>query len=381
MAQKKDQKTGKWYYYGSYLQKDGKRVQYKKRGFSTERKARIAEEEFREEIENTKEKILFNDLIDKYEEYTDGRIKESSHNKHHSILKKWRNRFGDVYVQDLKEDELQSFVDELDKNYSKRYVEKIYYDASAVFNFGVKKKLIQFNPLVDVEKNERPNEAKKEMLFWEPDDFDKFIVNVDDIMWKTLFSTLYLMGCRKGECIALTWKDIDFKDKTMNINKTSGAKERNKKVKYTTPKTNNSYRIITIPNSLVRLLKEWKEVESTFSGFSEDSFVFGNDLPMPAETIRRNFDKYTKLTNLKLRKEEHIPRIRVHDLRHSHASYLINNMSNGFTDYDIAKRLGDTLETLHNTYAHWFKTKDSKIIHFMNTDINFDKKIENTIRT
>lgn len=369
MAQKLDKKTKKWYYYGSYV-KNGKKIQYKKRGFSTERKARIAEEEFRNEIETTKDKILFNDLIDEYERFTDGRIKESSHNKHHSILKKWRSRFGKVYVQDLKENELQSFVDELDKRYAKRYVEKIFYDASAVFNFGVKKKLIEFNPLKDIEKNERPNEMKKEMLFWEPDEFEKFIGNVDDIMWKTLFSTLYLMGCRKGECIALTWKDIDLNKKTMDIHKTSGAKERNKKVKYTTPKTDNSYRIITIPNSLIELLKEWKKVESTFNGFSEDSFVFGNDLPLPAETIRRNFDKYTKVTNLKLREEEQIPRIRLHDLRHSHASYLINNMEKGFTDYDIAKRLGDTLETLHKTYAHWFKQKDAKIIDFMNTDLS-----------
>ena len=92
-------------------------------------------------------------------------------------------------------------------------------------------------------------------------------------------------------------------------------------------------------------------------------------MPIPAETIRRVFDNYIKETNLKLREDEQIPRIRIHDLRHSHASYLINNMSNGFTDYDIAKRLGDTIETLHNTYAHWFKTKDSKIIEFMDNDI------------
>ena len=63
MAQKLDKKTKKWYYYGSYV-KNGKKIQYKKRGFSTERKARIAEEEFRNEIETTKDKILFNDLID-----------------------------------------------------------------------------------------------------------------------------------------------------------------------------------------------------------------------------------------------------------------------------------------------------------------------------
>lgn len=43
-------------------------------------------------------------------------------------------------------------------------------------------------------------------------------------------------------------------------------------------------------------------------------------------------------------------------------------MSAGFTDFDIAKRLGDTVETLHNVYAHWFKAGDQGIIDFMNSD-------------
>lgn len=384
MAQKKDQKTGKWYYYGKY-KKDGVFKNYKKRGFKTRRDAIRAEEEFLAYIEESKNKIKFSELSKIYLANAKTQIKSSSIKDHKSSIKKWNEVIGDKYIQDLTTEDLQKYVSELDDKYSKNYVEKIFYGANTVFRYGVLHNFIDFNPLDKVNRNRRPNEMPKEMLFWEPDEFEKFIVNVDDIMWKTLFSTLYLMGCRKGECIALTWKDIDFTKKTMNINKTSGAKDRNKKVKYTTPKTKNSYRIITIPDSLLSLLKEWKSIECTFSGFSEDSFIFGNDLPLPAETIRRHFDRYTKLTNFKLRKEEQIPRIRVHDLRHSHASYLINNMEKGFSDYDIAKRLGDTLETLHNTYAHWFKAKDSKIINFMNMDINkininLDQKVENTIK-
>lgn len=376
MAQKYDKKTKKWYYYGSYV-KHGKRIQYKKRGFTTERKARIAEEDFRARIEQEQDKILFNELIDKYEQFTYGRIKESSYDKHQSILKKWRSRFGDIFVQDLDEDEIQEFVNELDDKYSKRYVEKIFYTANSVFKYGIKKKLIKLNPLDFVERNARPNEQEKEMLFWEPEEFNGFIKYVDDPLWNTMFSTLFYMGIRKGEAFALQWKDIDFKAKTMKIYKTSGQKQRARKVKYTTPKTDNSYRTITMPNALMEKLTNWNNIEKNFYGYSQDSFVFGNDLPIPAETLRRNFDRYIDLANEKIKEnalndvsfEEPIQRIRVHDLRHSHASYLINNKSVGFTDFDIAKRLGDTVETLHKTYAHWFKKKDSKIVEFMNSDI------------
>ena len=372
MAQKKDQKTGKWYFYGKY-KKDGVFKNYKKRGFKTKREAVLAEEKFLLELTRSQNNITLSQLMDKYLANAKSQVKESTVDNNQGALKKWVRKFGDMYVSEITRAELQDFVDELDARYSKRYVEKIFYCGNTMFNYGLTKELIDKNPLTGVERDKRPNEMKKEMLFWEPDEFEKFIANVDDIMWKTLFSTLYMMGIRRGECIALTWKDIDFAKKTMDIHKTSSSKQRNKKVKYTTPKTKNSYRIITIPDALLSLLKEWKSVESTFSGFNENSFVFGNDLPLPAENIRRNFIRYIKLTNDKLRDEEKIQQIRIHDLRHSHASYLINNMEKGFSDYDIAKRLGDTLETLHNTYAHWFKTKDSKIIDFMNMDINLDQ--------
>ena len=367
MAQKRDEKTGKWYYYGSYL-KNGKRVQYKKRGFDTKKEARREEDKFRDSIANIKEYITFGELSERYIQFAKGRIKDSSLYKNIYSINKWNETFRDTPVSDMDKHIMQSYIDGLDKQYSKKYVEKLFYCANTIFKYGIQNELIDFNPLDRVVKNTRPNERKKEMLFWELDDFKKFIVNVDDIQWKAFFSTLYFMGIRRGECIALTWKDIDFENRTINIDKTSGARDRTKKVKYTTPKTNNSYRKITMPNVLIETLKEWQKIESKFYGYSQDSFVFGNDLPLPAENIRRAFDRYIKETNLKLREDEQIPRIRIHDLRHSHASYLINNMSNGFTDYDIAKRLGDTIETLHNTYAHWFKTKDSKIIDFMNTD-------------
>ena len=376
MAQKYDKKTKKWYYYGSYV-KNGKRIQYKKRGFTTERKARIAEEDFRYRIEHEKDKILLNELIDKYEDFMNGRIKESSHDNHTSVLKKWRIRFGNTFVQDLNENEIQEYVDELDKKYSKRYVNKIFYAANSVFKYGVKKKIINLNPLDFVDLNKRPNEKEKEMLFWEPEEFNSFIKYVDDPLWNTMFSTLFYMGIRKGEAFALQWKDIDFNAKTMRINKTSGTKQRTKKIKYTTPKTDNSYRIITIPNTLMEKLTNWNNIEKNFYGYSQDSFVFGNDLPIASETLRSNFNKYIELANAEIIKniiedvnvEKPIKKIRIHDLRHSHASYLINNMEKGFSDYDIAKRLGDTVETLHKTYAHWFKKKDAKIIDFMNTDL------------
>ena len=74
-----------------------------------------------------------------------------------------------------------------------------------------------------------------------------------------------------------------------------------------------------------------------------------------------------------------LPDIRVHDLRHSHASYLINNMSDQFTVYDIAKRIGDTVDTVLNTYAHWFnKDVDRKVVNAIDQQITTSSDSESS---
>lgn len=118
-----------------------------------------------------------------------------------------------------------------------------------------------------------------------------------------------------------------------------------------------------MPNVLVDLIKEWKAIQSKFEGYSKDFYVFGLDEPVADSTLQNKHLKYTREAQIR---GYDVPRIPIHGFRHSHASFLINNMSTSFTDFDIAKRLGDTVETLHNTYFHWFQSGDQSIVDFMN---------------
>ena len=89
---------------------------------------------------------------------------------------------------------------------------------------------------------------------------------------------------------------------------------------------------------------------------------------MPEDYPRRYMEKLINEVNQDTKAK--IDRITIHEFRHSHASYLINNMSDQFTVYDIAKRLGDTVETVLSTYAHQFKNADKKLSDFINKDVN-----------
>ncbi|MCR0349321.1 site-specific integrase [Erysipelotrichaceae bacterium AF15-26LB] len=366
MAVKKDDKTGKWMYYGSYLGYDSKRVQYKKRGFSTKREAQRAELDFRDKINDIPAYITFKEVTEELLKYSRKELKESSYNDLMDVFSKINANIGDTLLKHMDSIFLQNYIDSLDQKYSKAYVEKLYYRINKVLNFAIDRQYITLNPLRTVKRDARKNDMKQEMLFWEPKDFESFIRYVDSPLYKTMFSFLYYMGCRKGEMMALTWNDIDLDKQTVNINKTVAVRLNNK---ITPPKTSNSIRIITMPKKLVNLMAEWKNEQKKYYDFCDNWYVFGSTKCISAETLRRNFNDYIIKANKDLASDAKIPSIRIHDLRHSHASYLINNMSAGFTDFDIAKRLGDTVSTLHSTYAHWFKSADQGIIDFMDKDI------------
>lgn len=175
------------------------------------------------------------------------------------------------------------------------------------------------------------------------------------------------MGTRSGEANALTWNDIHFNENTVEIKKSVSFKLRPYKI--TSPKNPNAHRKISMPKRIHDSLKELYKTQKEYEGFTQDCFVFGFDKPLDPETVRRVKREKVNAANEKdENKNKQLELIRVHDFRHSHASYLINNMSDQFTDFDVAKRLGDTVQTLHNTYAHWFKQRDKSIIDFMDKD-------------
>ena len=361
MAQKKDEKRKTWFYYGSYIDKHGKRIQYKKRGFETKRDARMAEDAFREEAKRAQTDITLYELMDLYFEQWKIGAKDGTVSNNENIFNKIKAHLGNKYITDYTLAELNTFINEMDLNYSRvcvlEYVSKI----KAIFEYAQMNGYLEKN-VAQWLKPPKRNEQKKDINFWEKHEFDIFIQYVTDATYKTVFMILYYMGLRKGEACALKWDDIDFKNKTMTVNKTITPHSSGR---IATPKTKNSYRTISMPDVLIEQLRAWEGFCSEF--YCDDGFIFGDvDAGYRVYSgIRRNLQKYINIAN---ENGENLQMIRVHDLRHSHASYLINNMKYGFTDYDIAKRLGDTVTTLHNVYAHWFKDADKDIINFMNNN-------------
>ena len=190
-----------------------------------------------------------------------------------------------------------------------------------------------------------PEVEEKEMQVWSSNEFAAFCTNfTGDIVYKTFFRFLFYTGCRKGEALALTKDCVFIEQNKVKINKSLTRKVHDATYKITTPKNKQSNRTIIIPAFVT------EELNNLMSK-SDGDFVFGGKEPLKDRTVDRQFQNAIKAAGIK--------KIRIHDLRHSHASYLV---SQGCSIVSVSKRLGhkDTKETL-NTYSH-FLPQDEEVM-------------------
>ena len=209
-----------------------------------------------------------------------------------------------------------------------------------LFKFAVDYLGLARNPV----KSKICKPAPKKVNFWTPEEYKCFSDAIrDNIELFTAFEILFYTGMRKGELLALTPGDIDFQEKKIAINKTLAYVDG----KYTIqpPKTPKSNRIIDIPQFL---LDEIKDYMAKIYGMDPDDRLFSRSRVWLGEALTR----VCKRINLRP--------IRVHDLRHSHASLLINLGANPLM---IAERLGhDDVKMTMNTYSHLFQSHREEII-------------------
>lgn len=339
-------------------------VQKKLSGFKTKR---LAEEAYYQYINDNSSKpvvksvITVKDLFVQYKSYIMINNKPSSVKSSCDALRLYvLPMFADKDIKKINTRDIELWQESIIKRgLTFDYKSKIYKIFTALMNYAVKHNYVDSN-IVSRVGNFKNTDAKKEMLFWTEDEFRKFYRVIDDIHWRTFFSFLYFTGCRKGEALALTWNDIDFTTNEVHITKSiNRVGDFDGYFEVTTPKNRSSYRNVLMPTRLVTLMREYLEYCKDYDGFTMDCFVFGVNEPFGDHTIRENMIKYEDTAKVK--------HIRVHDLRHSHASLLINKGQNILI---VSKRLGhsDITQTL-NTYSHLMPNTQKEIIEALNIDL------------
>ena len=353
MKAEKDKKTGKWLIQYRYTDWQGKRRKSTKRGFATKREA---EEWLRNFLITQKADfdMKFADFWKMYCADMETRLREHTmRTKKYIVELKILPYFGNKRVNDITAADIRQWQNELIKmGYSPTYLKTINNQLSAIFNYAVRYYDLKSNPCAKA--GSMGKSKAEEMDFWTGEEFRKFI---DSVMNKRLsymaFMTLYWTGMRMGELLALNPKDIDLEKRTISI--TKSYQRLGKKDVITPPKTPKSKRVITIPEFLAADIKDY--MDSLYE-LQENDRLF----PITKYYLEHEMQRGIK--------ESGVKRIRVHDLRHSHASMLIEL---GFSPLEIANRLGhEKVETTLNTYAHLYPNKQTKLAERLDSEYRED---------
>ncbi len=337
----KDEKRGTYYCSFYYTDWTGSKKKKKKEGFKKQSDAKAFERDFLAKQKNNCD-MHFKSLVDLYLDDAKTKVRSTTFkNKTDLINLKILPYFSELIVNEITPNHIRKWQNELKKeNYSETYLKAINNQLTAIFNFAIKYFNLSSSPALKAGSIGKKN--AESMQFWTVNEFKSFIECCKDNQLALAYKILFWTGIRRGELLALTYNDINLKDKLISINKTYTKIDKIDIVN--PPKTSKSKRIVSISESLANDIKEYYDTLYDFKS-NERLFEFG------LSRLRHSLNSICKKNNLK--------RIRVHDLRHSHASLLIEL---GFTPLAISERLGhEKVQTTLNTYAHLYPNKDIAI--------------------
>lgn len=339
--------NGTWYVLTRYLDWKGERKQKCKRGFETRKEAVEWERTFQQQNAADMD-MTFEAFFELYANDIKPRLKENTWlTKEHIVETKIMPYFAKRIISEITtkdvmawQNELLAYRDENRKPYSQTYLKTVHNQLSAIFNHAVRHYDLRSNPASKA--GNMGTEERKEMKFWTKEEYKKF---ADEMMDKPVsyyaFEMLYWCGIREGELLALTAGDFDFEKGTVTISKSYQRLHGEDVI--TTPKTRKSNRTIKMPQFLC---EEMQDYIGMLYGYKKKDRIF----PISKNYLHREMDRGSRAAGVK--------RIRIHDLRHSHISLLIDM---GFSAVAIADRVGHESIEITYRYAHLFPSKQTEM--------------------
>lgn len=354
MAAFKNKTNGTWYVQFRYTDWKGERQQKLKRGFATKKEAQAWEREFLMQ-KQADVNMTFESFAQLYEKDMKPKLKLNTWLTKESIIQKkilpyfGKRKLSEITAKDVMDwqNVIRGLTDAKGKPYSPTYLKTVHNQLSALFNHAVRYYGLQVNPAAKA--GNMGVEERREMLFWTKEEYLKF---ADAMMDKPLsyyaFEMLYWCGIREGELLALTPADFDFEKRTVTINKS--YQRLNGQDLITTPKTEKSNRVITMPQFLAEEIQDYIKM---LYGIGPDDRMF----TVTKSYLHREMDRGAK--------EAGVPRIRIHDIRHSAVSLLIDM---GFSVTAIADRVGHESIDITYNYAHLFPSKQAEMADKLNME-------------
>ncbi len=252
---------------------------------------------------------------------------------------------GDILLKSLRTEHVQKMVNDMkDRGLSPKNIRDTFNNINAAMKKAVKIRLIPYNPCEGVEL---PKLKKYRAQVYPTEMIHKLLdVAMGTDMYLPIF-ILVMVGLRRGELLALRWEDIDFKNNVLKVRKNMVKGENGYIIK--APKSEAGIRDIHLGEDVMSVLKSARlqymtDAFNYGTGFQNLGFVIRQEdgSPFCPDSMSRKWVRFLE--------SNHLPRIRLHDLRHSNATALIQA---GVNPRVVQQRLGhaDVQVTL-NTYTH-----------------------------
>ncbi len=337
MSVYKNPKTGKWYCIFRVTDWTGKRKQIKKAGFTRRADALEYERNYMAKERGSLD-MTFGALVNLYMADAKARLRPTTYeNKSWIMEKKILPYFRDQNVADISPTQIRKWQTELmGKGYAPTYLKTINNQMTAIFNYAVKYYGASNPAMVAGSMGKRNAE---EMDFWTLDEFDRFIAGMaGNPTASAAFNVLFWTGMREGELLALTLNNVDFDRGGIHIRRSYARLGGADLIQE--PKTPKSRRFVPCPAFLMDMLRDYA---ARLYEYDPAERLF----PFTKSWINGQLKRCCARTGVKL--------IRVHDIRHSHASMLVDS---GADPLLIADRLGhEKVTTTLVTYSHLYPDK------------------------
>lgn len=351
----------------------GKKIQKYKSGFKTKKEAR---EEYSKIIlmstsdiieDKNNNKVMFKDYISEiFLPYYKTQVKIRTYENRLTNINKHFKYFDTFEINKIEPIHVQAWQLNMIQYLSPSYVRSVQGLFSLAMDRAVVLGIAKTNPskiIGNVKKQ------KNEVDFWTKDEFEKVIsyIYTEDYYQHFLFVSLWFLfmtGMRIGEATAIQWSDINFDTKILSINKNLYYKNQ-MNYAFVEPKTKASRRQIVLDDITISHLQNWHQIQQNV--IQTDFVMSYNGIPTQKHTISHAITRYAKLAG--------VHRIRIHGLRHSHASLLI---SMGESPLIIKDRLGhEDIQTTLGTYGHLYPNSNYEVASRLNGVVRFETAKEN----
>ncbi|HDR7965393.1 tyrosine-type recombinase/integrase [Bacillus pacificus] len=360
-----------WMYRHKYYDSTGKRKEKKKRGFKSEKEAlksllEVKVATIRGEAKQVEhDQMTVGEWLDTwYNTHKNSWKPTSRAQREMAIRLQMKPLLGHYKLQTLDRTTYKrEFLNVLEKKYKPSTVHLFHTLFKIAINAAVEDEILSRNRFTKIKLSSQETVKKENTNYFTPEQLVEFlkVANREENTTNyTFLLTVAYTGIRRGEACGLQWKNIDFDNKTITIERTRD----NKGIR--SPKTKNSYRTILIDDVLVSQLKTYRkwcmEVMLSFGyKLQDESFVFTSyqtGKPITDSSVLYAFRRVLNKTNL--------PSITIHGLRHTHCTILLNQ---GLNVKVIAERLGNTPQMIYEIYGHVLKEMESMSVELFSQSL------------